>query len=370
MRRTQLDKFPAEATYRRNVQMKHTLLLLMPTLAFAHPGDHSHPGPEVTDAVRTGNGEWSFEAVPGWGELPDGAPIGPTHGGVVVDPKSGRVYVSTDGLLSILVYEKDGTYVGNIAPDCQGFHAMDLAEEEGKTVLYGAQLNGGGAKLREQAGLEPTPLRVCKIDTEGKLLLEISAKTHPDLEGGWNGLTAVAVAPDGSIFCSMGYGSQLIHKFDASGKHLLTFGGRGKGEQVLTNTSHGLKVDTRYGEPRLLVCDRENRRLFHATLEGEWIGEYATHLRRPCAVSILGDFCAVAELEARVTILDKNGTPVSFLGDNPNRGQWAKFPVAPKDMSLGIFTSPHGLSFDPEGNLYVQDWNQTGRVTKLRKLVP
>lgn len=350
--------------------MKRAFLFLLPTLALAHPGEHTEPGPEVTEAVRTGNGEWSYEVAPGWGELPDGTTIGPTHGGVVVDPKTGRVYVSTDALLSILVYEADGTYVGNIAPECQGFHAMDIREEDGSTVLYGAQLNAYGNKIRNGAGLKPTAPRVCKIDTEGKLLLEIPNENTGEVKGGWKGLTGVAVAPDGSIFASMGYGSQFIHKFDAEGKLLKTFGGRGKGDKVLTNTSHGLKVDTRFGEPRLLVCDRENRRLFHATLDGEWIGEYATHLRRPCAVTLHGDHCAVAELEARVTILDKNGTPVSFLGDNPNRGQWAKFPVAPKDMKPGIFTAPHGLSFDPDGNLYVQDWNQTGRVTKLEKLAP
>lgn len=350
--------------------MKRAILFLLPALACAHPGEHTHPGPEVTEKVRTGNGEWTFDTVPGWGELPDGTAIGPTHGGVVVDSKDGRVYVSTDALLSILVYESDGNYVGNIAPDCQGFHAMDVREENGATVLYGAQLNGYGNKLREQTGLEATTTRVCKIDTEGKLLLQIPNENTGEVKGGWGGLTGVTVAPDGSIFASMGYGSQFIHKFDAEGKLLKTFGGRGKGDQVLTNTSHGLKIDTRFGEPRLLVCDRENRRLFHATLDGEWIGEYASHLRRPCAVSIFGDYCAVAELEARVTILDKNGTPVSFLGDNPNRDQWAKFPVAPADMKPGIFTAPHGLSFDKEGNLYVQDWNQTGRVTKLVKAAP
>ena len=77
---------------------------------------------------------------------------------------------------------------------------------------------------------------------------------------------------------------------------------------------------------------------------------------------------AVAELESRVTIIDKTGTPVSFLGDNPNQAQWANFGVPPQEQKLGIFTAPHGLSFDKAGNLYVQDWNQTGRVTKLTKL--
>ena len=338
--------------------MKIAFLLLLPTLALAHPDSGTAPGNAPDTPVKTGSGLWSYEAVPHWGELRDGKDVGPTHGGVVVDNKTGLIYVSTDAAHSILVYQPDGKLLKSIAPECQGFHAMDIAEEDGKTVLYGAQLGG------------PNPFRVCKLDTDGKLLLEISEKTAGAVNGGWKGLTSVAVAPDGSIFCSMGYGAQFIHKFDAAGKHLKTFGGRGKGEKALTNTSHGLKVDTRYGDPRLLVCDRENRRLFHTDLEGKWIGEYATHLRRPCSVSILGDHCAVAELEARVTILDKSGTPVSFLGDNPNKKQWAKFPIPPNEMSLGIFTAPHGLSFDKDGNLYVEDWNKTGRVTKLRKLNP
>lgn len=337
--------------------MKPTILLaLLPALALAHPEDGTAPGKDIDTPVRTGNGTWTFEAVPHWGSLPDGKNLGPTHGGVVVDNKTGRVYVSTDAEHAIVVFEKDGSHVGNIAPECQGFHAMAIAEENGTTVLYGAQLGG------------PNPLRVCKLDTSGKLLLSISAKEYPDLKGGWKGLTAVTVAPDGSIFCSMGYGAQFIHKFDATGKHLKTFGGRGKGDQVLTNTSHGLQIDTRFGEPRLLVCDRENRRLIHTDLEGNWIGEYASHLRRPCAATILGDHCAVAELEGRVTILDKAGAPVAFLGDNPNKKQWAKFPIPLTEMSLGIFTSPHGLSFDKDGNLYVQDWNKSGRITMLRLL--
>jgi hypothetical protein len=89
------------------------------------------------------------------------------------------------------------------------------------------------------------------------------------------------------------------------------------------NTCHSLVIDTRFGEPRLLVADRENRRLCHLDLEGNWIDVHATNLRRPCSMSFHGEFLAVAELEARVTILDKTGTPVAFLGDNPDRKQWA-----------------------------------------------
>lgn len=330
--------------------------LALAPVALAHPDHDTTPGVEPHTPVKTGNGAWTFEAVPHWGELPEGKIIGPTHGGVVVDDEAGLVYVSTDSEFSVLVYQKDGTFVRSIAPECRGFHAMAIRTERGKAAIYGAQLNGN----------QP-PLRICKLDGDGKILLEIPNEKTGEVPGGWGGLTGVAVSPDGTIFASMGYGSNIIHKFDEEGKLLKSFGEKGEEERQF-NTPHGLAVDTRFRPARLLVADREKRRLVHLDLDGNWIGVHATDLRRPCSVTLSGEFLAVAELEARVTILDNGGKPVAFLGDNPDQGQWANFGVEPKDMKTGIFTAPHGLSFDKDGNLYVQDWNKTGRVTKLKKL--
>ncbi|MES2659620.1 MAG: 6-bladed beta-propeller [Verrucomicrobiota bacterium] len=338
------------------VRLPLLALCLLPSLLSAHQEPGIKPGEERPASARTGGGAWSYEAAAKWGELPDGKIIGPTHGGVVIDDETGRIFVSTDSDLSVLVYQPDGRFVRAIAPECRGFHALAVRREGGKTVIYGAQLNGN----------QP-PQRVCKIDTEGKLLLEIPNAGTGEVTGGWGGLTGVAVAPDGSIFASMGYGSNLIHKFDATGKILKTFGGKGPDETQF-DTPHGLAIDTRFGKPRVLVADREKRRLVHFDLEGNWIGVHATALRRPCALSFHGNFLAVAELESRVAILDKKGTLVTALGDNPDQSQWANFNVPPEAMHPGIFTAPHGLSFDKAGNLYVQDWNKTGRVTKLTKL--
>lgn len=318
--------------------------------AAAHPDHGVEPGKDHVHPVQVGNGAWVFETVPGWGKLPDGGKLGPTHGSVVTGA-DGRIYFSTDAALSVIVYEPDGKLVKTIAPECAGFHAMAVRTENGKDVIYGAQL---------------PKTRVCKIDTDGKILLEIPNAATAEVPGGWAGLTAVTVAPDGSIFAATGYGAQMIHKFDATGKLLKSFGGKGAGDGQF-NTCHGLAIDTRFGEPRLLVADRGNRRLVHTDLDGGFIGVHARGLRLPCMVDIRGDFCAVAELEARVTILDKDGVPVAFLGDNPDKKQWANFGVAPANIKDGIFTAPHGLCFDKDGNLYVQDWNATGRVTKLVK---
>ena len=75
---------------------------------------------------------------------------------------------------------------------------------------------------------------------------------------------------------------------------------------------------------------------------------------------------AVAELEARVTILDGQNKQVAHLGDNPKKEHWANFNVPSAEWQVGIFTAPHGVSFDRQGNVYVMDWNSSGRVSKFK----
>ena len=115
----------------------------------------------------------------------------------------------------------------------------------------------------------------------------------------------------------------------------------------------------------LLVCDRENGRLQHFDLDGNFVEVIIDGLRRPCAASIHNDFMLVAELAGRAVILDKNNEIVSILGDNPQVKQRANFRVPPKDWKEGVFTAPHGCCFDAKGNVYIQDWNKFGRITKL-----
>ena len=336
------------------MKLKLLIFTSLTSLSYAHDGaekKHSHdhaPKPVIAQKVTTGNGTFSYVANATWGKMADNSKLGPTHGGIVVD-SNGLVYISTDGPHSIVVFKADGTFVKKIAPEAKGTHHLAIAKEGDKEFLYAAHLRGK---------------RVIKMDLDGNTVLEISEKTSGKVPGDYKGLTGVAVAPDGHVFVSMGYGSNMIHKFDKAGKLVKSFGGKGKELEKFT-TPHTLSLDPRFEKPRLLICDREKRRLVHYDLDGNFIGVHASNLRRPCAVSFFGEFCAVAELEARAVVLDKSGTPISFLGDNPNKKQWAGFGVKPSEQKLGIFSAPHGLSFDKDGNLYVQDWNATGRATRL-----
>lgn len=322
---------------------------------YAHP-EPGHAAPrddtQILMPVTTGSGSATYRTVPNWGNIPDKLQLGPTHGSAVVD-KQGLIYVSTDSPNGFYIFKPDGTLVRTMAPEFSGVHGMLIREENGQEYIYAAHLKGA---------------QIVKLTLDGKPVLTIpypkEANLYPDGKG--YKPTAVAVAPDGSIFAADGYGLSVIHKFDSTGKYIKTFGKKGTADGEF-RACHGIALDTRSGKPLLLVCDRENRRLQHFDLDGNFVAVITTDLRRPCAVSIHGDNVAIAELESRVAILDKSNKVIATLGDNPDKSQWAKFDIPPAAWQPGIFTAPHGLTYDHEGNLYVQDWNKTGRVTKLVK---
>ncbi|MEI6819186.1 MAG: 6-bladed beta-propeller [Verrucomicrobiota bacterium] len=321
-------------------------------LATAHPEGHQKPSaapmPSLEGGALTGQGDWIYQTVLNWGKIPGQEYIGSTHGGVAVD-KSGHIYVSTDGPNGVIVYEPDGTFIRSWGEPSRSFHSLAIREEGGKEYLYAAGHS-----------------RVCKLDLDGKIVLQINSKPGSD-DLGWTDATAMDAAPDGTIFVADGYGTNLIYKYAQDGKFLGKFGARGT-EPGQFKTCHGLTVDTRNPErPLLIVCDRENLRIQLLDFNGNVINIPITGLRRPCVATIRGDLMLVAELAGRAVILDKDYKILSVLGDNPVMAQRAKFKVPPQDWKEGVFTAPHGCAIDYNGDLYIQDWNQWGRITKLVK---
>jgi DNA-binding beta-propeller fold protein YncE len=335
--------------------MKNTIIAAMLAsglVAYGHEG-HEHPpaGKVVTSVQKTGNGQFIFETVPGFGAMPGGVNVGPTHGGVAVDG-AGDVYVSTEADHGVVKFSADGTFKASFGPETKSLHSLATVKEGDTEVLVGAAVAAE---------------KVLKLSLDGKILMTIPNEGTGEIKGGFKGVTAVAVGPEGNIFVVCGYGSNLVHKFDAKGKLLKTAGGPGT-EDGKFKACHGIALDGRSGTPLLLICDRENRRLVHLDLNLDFKGVHSENLRRPCAVSIMGDHVAVAELEGRVTIVGKNGAHLAFLGDQPDPKLWAKKPVPETQLFDGLFTAPHGVCWDADGNIIVQDWNVTGRVTKLKRL--
>ena len=307
-------------------------------------------------AVVTGNGEWTYEVVPGWGSLPSGTSFGGTHGAIAQD-NAGNIYVSTQSTTGVLVYNRDGSLIRTIANAYPEVHSMVHAEEHGEEFFYATV----------QKGTPTENWLFIKLTVDGTVVLKITAPPEAGFKAPneWR-LTAAVPAPDGSIFIANGYGDSRIFRFDRNGNYKGSFAEKGNGEGQL-DCSHGLTLDLRYAQPLLLICDRENRRLCHFDLDGKYVRTVTQHLRRPCQISFNGDHAIVSELEGRVTVLDGDNAPIAFLGDNPQKPQWANYDIDPRDIKSGAFSAAHGCFIDSAANIFVSDWNHTGRVTKLAK---
>lgn len=303
---------------------------------------------------QTGNGEWTYRVVEGWGALPSGTAFGGTHGAIAVD-NAGLVYVSTQSETGVLVYDRDGKLLRTIATDYPEVHSLVHAVESGTEYFYAVV----------QKGTPKENWLFLKMKTDGAVVQKITAPPEAGFKqpNEWR-ITAALPAPDGSILIANGYGDSRIFRFDKAGNYKGFFTGKGDADGQC-NCCHGMSVDTRYDQPLLFVCDRENRRLTHYDFDGKFVRNTTLHLRRPCQIGFHGDNAVISELEGRVTILDKDNAPVAFLGDNPHKDQWANYKVPLADIAPTWFSAAHGCFVDKDANIYVSDWNVTGRVSKL-----
>ena len=80
----------------------------------------------------------------------------------------------------------------------------------------------------------------------------------------------------------------------------------------------------------------------------------------------------VPDLQARVTLLDKEDKVITHLGEDPAWREQVlkdgmKMRQDPKGESWvsGKFLHPHDACFDATGNIFVAEWVQTGRISRL-----
>lgn len=302
--------------------------------------------------VRMGSGIMTFDTVPGWGLGADGKSVlGSTHGGVVID-KEGNIYTSANK--GVVVFSPTGDVVRTFIDDAhKEIHDMEIRDENGTEYIYGARNNAAeGIKFRA---------------SDGEIVLHLPFPEESGLKLAKFSPTAITVAANGDIYLSDGYASNHVFKFDKNGRYLMHFGTKGNALKYF-NTAHGMTLDTRYEPNRLLICDRNHQpkgRLVHYTLDGEFIEEVVTGLGMPTSVAIQGDYVSVPDLHGRVVILNRNNIIMAVLGFNPDPKKGGSFSIEQKDWIEGIFSGTHGSYWDKDGNLYVQDWNVSGRIMKL-----
>ncbi len=310
-----------------------------------------------------GVGEYRYECHHDWGQLPSNLQWETTHG-VTID-EAGFIYIKHQGhkgskeMDTIVVFDPQGKFVRSFGKGYfPGGHGIDIRKEHGEEFLYLCDIDH---------------CTVSKTNLKGEEVWKFDRSRMPDTYKGKFGdfkPTNVAFHPDGGFYVADGYGSHFIHQFDKDAKLIRTFGGEGDAPGKF-KTPHGIWVDDRPGrEVALVIADRANARLQYMSLDGQ--PQSILHdVLFPAHFDIRGDVLLVPDLHARVSLFDKNNKVIVHLGDD---AKWIaevkKFEIRkhPEQWIAGKFVHPHDACFDRDGNIFVTEWVETGRVSLLKKV--
>lgn len=311
------------------------------------------------EPIILGAGKHRYEWVRGWAKLPEGKTLAPTHGCVQVDSRD-NVYVNTDNPgEAVFVFDRDGNFLKSWGKDIAGgsAHGMQIVKEGDREFAYIAHTGRH---------------KVFKATLDGEVVLTIPFPKEAGVYESENNYlpTMVSVVPgSGDIYVAAGYGkpNNWIHQFDKAGKYVRSWNGKDTDGGPLNNV-HGVWIDTRRDTPLVLGVDRGNGRVVSYTTEGKFVEVIVKGLPAPCKAYIHDGDVLIPNLRGGVTILDRENKTVVYLGENTNKAFRGNFKTPVAEFKDGEFTAPHGACWDSRGDMYVEDWNQFGRVSKLRRL--
>jgi len=298
-----------------------------------------------------------YEVKEDWEKLPKGY----SHRdavGVSVDSKD-RVYLIARGDPQVMVYERDGTFVRSWGKDVftARTHGITIGPDD---LVY--TVDDGDHTVRK---FTPEGKQIMMIGTPG-----VASDTGYDIKKGldsivrggppFNRPTNVAVAPNGDLYVTDGYGNARVHQFTAEGKLIRSWGEPGI-DPGQFNLPHDIWV-TKDG--KVMVADRENDRIQFFSLEGKYLDQW-THVQRPTGLFIDRDGLIYVsslwwrvgqksytngpirhDLPGHVTVLDQQGNILL---------RW----ISADRCAPGNFIAPHRLCVDSHGDLYVGEVTDT-----------
>jgi len=183
---------------------------------------------------------------------------------------------------------------------------------------------------------------VYKFDASGKLLLTLGKKGMAGDNASqelFNQPSGVAIAANGDIYVSDGYVNSRVVHFNKDGKFVRIIGGTKGSEPGQLQLPHGVAIDS---AGRILVGDSDNKRIAVFDKDGKFVENWPFASRGGLLITA-DDTVYVSDVNAGSISVLRNGKLVDAIG------------------GLG---RPHGIAIDKDGTLYAAD--AMGRaVTKI-----
>ncbi|WP_440906660.1 6-bladed beta-propeller (plasmid) [Catenovulum sp. SX2] len=321
--------------------------------------------------------EYTLDA--NWGKLDSKQyPVENCHD-LAIDSK-GRIILVTDNVQNnFLVYNQAGDLLDSFGTEFPGAHALKIRQEDDGEFMYvvdsGWKLNRDwdGVSINEwdsprnkviaQAGF------IAKLNMRGDILFTIG---HPQTIGIYTPdmpfrPTDIAIADNGDIYVTDGYGSDYVIQYDKQGRYIRHWGGHDNQDPNLNlcNT-HGIEIDRRNPDkPMLMISSRAEFAFKFFTLEGEyvdtlkvpgaWVGRPVFHGEHFYVPVCWSDIDGKNQDDSGfISIFDKNNQVVANIG--AEQPIYLEGQLQPMKTNWQLFNHCHGLCIDAEGNLYVGQW--------------
>ena len=287
--------------------------------------------------VTMGEGDYKYQPADGWMKLPPGW-VTLDVAAVGVD-RHDNVYAFNRGEHPMIVFDRDGNFLRSWGEGLfNRAHGVSMGPDD---TIYCT--DDGDHTMRQ-----------CTLDGKVLLTIGIPGKAAAYMSGEpFNRCTHTALSPRGDIYISDGYGNARVHKYDPSGRRLLSWGSSGTRPGQF-NIAHNICCDA---DGWVYVADRENHRVQvfdgNGKFETQWnnlhrpSGLYMTSGACPiCYIAELGPHLPVnidhPNIGPRISVMDLKGNLLATVEATPARG-----------AGPGQFISPHGMAVDSHGDLYV-----------------
>jgi len=287
--------------------------------------------------MKYGNGKYTYELVDHWAKLLEGETFIDVCG-ISIDTDD-RVYVFNRSKRPMIVFDRNGNELSHwgeglfkrphgsyLSPDNHIWvtddqsHVVHKFTKDGKLVMT----------LGNRDQPSDTGYRVGRDIFES--LASIKRAAPP-----FNLPTGVAISSAGDIFVSDGYGNARVHKFNAEGKLLFSWGEPGS-KPGQFRLPHNIWIDR---EDRIWISDRENSRVQIFSTEGKLLDIW-TDLFRPTQVCINVDNTVyISELCRRISIFTIDGKLLARWGNESH------------SMEAPLLVGPHVIGVDSSGDIYV-----------------